>query len=333
MTQEQLAELLNISPQAVSRWENNAAMPDISLLPPLANLFDVTTDYLLGMDTWQKDLRREEYDKAFFEYWKREDKEKNYQIALKATAEYPGDMAYLEWLASSEYYVAFLQADDTGYHDLLDNAIKHYDTVIRNSIDEKLRTRARHGIVLALHYAGRIAEAKTYAMSEENERERDELLVWGLEGEEKKRHCQKLAEQKLSEFLFQLTLTAGENSLEAYDAVEKILEILFPDGNYLFYHNTLQYNAIKKAFCLCKMKKYDDALVQLKKARYHAEEMTKFGRESSYHFTNPLFCLLEGEKHVSDASQTDLDDFFLSLENQCYDPIRDREEFRQLAAK
>ena len=50
MTQEQLADLLNISPQAVSRWETNAAMPDISLLPALANTFHVTTDELLGVD-------------------------------------------------------------------------------------------------------------------------------------------------------------------------------------------------------------------------------------------------------------------------------------------
>ena len=55
MTQEKLAEYLNISPQAVSRWENDAAMPDVSLLSVLANLFDVTTDYLLGVDISQKE--------------------------------------------------------------------------------------------------------------------------------------------------------------------------------------------------------------------------------------------------------------------------------------
>ena len=65
MTQENLAELLSISPQAISRWETDVAMPDISLLPPLANLFNVTTDYLLGMETYQKDLRKAEFDEAF----------------------------------------------------------------------------------------------------------------------------------------------------------------------------------------------------------------------------------------------------------------------------
>ena len=79
MTQEQLADILSISPQAVSRWETDAAMPDISLLPPIANLFNVTTDRLLGMEAYQKDLRKAEFDEAFHEYWHHDDKEKNYQ--------------------------------------------------------------------------------------------------------------------------------------------------------------------------------------------------------------------------------------------------------------
>ena len=50
MTQEQLAEMLSISPQAVSRWETDTAMPDISLLRPLSNIFGVTADVLLEID-------------------------------------------------------------------------------------------------------------------------------------------------------------------------------------------------------------------------------------------------------------------------------------------
>lgn len=71
MTQEKLAELLSISAQAVSRWENDAAMPDISLLPPLANLFNVTTDYLLGVDIVNKEAKIKEISKqALQEYSK-----------------------------------------------------------------------------------------------------------------------------------------------------------------------------------------------------------------------------------------------------------------------
>ena len=59
-TQETLAELLAISPQAVSRWECDQAMPDIALLPRIANLFSVSADYLLGIDFESRERRIEE---------------------------------------------------------------------------------------------------------------------------------------------------------------------------------------------------------------------------------------------------------------------------------
>ena len=47
MKQEELAERLDVSGQAVSKWENDQTCPDIGLLPRLARVFGVTTDYLL----------------------------------------------------------------------------------------------------------------------------------------------------------------------------------------------------------------------------------------------------------------------------------------------
>ncbi len=48
LTQEELAEQLNVTYQAVSRWENDVGMPDISQIVPLANVFGVSTDVLFG---------------------------------------------------------------------------------------------------------------------------------------------------------------------------------------------------------------------------------------------------------------------------------------------
>lgn len=47
LTQEQLAERLHLSGQAVSKWENGTALPDIVLLPALADCFGVTIDELM----------------------------------------------------------------------------------------------------------------------------------------------------------------------------------------------------------------------------------------------------------------------------------------------
>ena len=49
MTQEELARKLNISTQAVSKWEQKLSSPDIMLLPELASIFNITIDELFGM--------------------------------------------------------------------------------------------------------------------------------------------------------------------------------------------------------------------------------------------------------------------------------------------
>lgn len=51
LTQEELAEKLGVSAQAVSKWENDASCPDISLLPQLCRILGITTDELLSGKT------------------------------------------------------------------------------------------------------------------------------------------------------------------------------------------------------------------------------------------------------------------------------------------
>src|SRR5690554_5815603 len=47
-TQEQISERLNVSPQAVSKWENDISYPDITLLSEISKLLDISIDELLG---------------------------------------------------------------------------------------------------------------------------------------------------------------------------------------------------------------------------------------------------------------------------------------------
>ncbi len=54
LTQEQLAEKLGIGPQSVSKWENAVAMPDITTLPLLAEVFGVSIDDLFDLTTEQR---------------------------------------------------------------------------------------------------------------------------------------------------------------------------------------------------------------------------------------------------------------------------------------
>lgn len=52
LTQDELAEKLDISPQAISKWENGHTMPEVSLLPVLAEIFNCTIDTILISDSY-----------------------------------------------------------------------------------------------------------------------------------------------------------------------------------------------------------------------------------------------------------------------------------------
>lgn len=54
-TQVELAEKLNVSDKAVSKWESEAGFPEISQLPAMANLFGVTIDYIMTGKTAEKE--------------------------------------------------------------------------------------------------------------------------------------------------------------------------------------------------------------------------------------------------------------------------------------
>ena len=55
MTQEQLADYLGVTSRAVSQWETDRTAPDISQLPVLAGVFNVSADVLLEIDNGKKE--------------------------------------------------------------------------------------------------------------------------------------------------------------------------------------------------------------------------------------------------------------------------------------
>lgn len=96
ITQEKFAEYLNISAQAVSRWENGAAYPDITMIPAIARFFEVSTDLLLGVDA----ENREAEIQAILDEYNRLDasgeQKKRFDLMKKAKDDYPGEFRILE---------------------------------------------------------------------------------------------------------------------------------------------------------------------------------------------------------------------------------------------
>lgn len=92
ITQEGLAEIFNVTPAAVSKWENNETYPDISLLFPLSHFFGVTIDELMGYDYM---LIEEEIKKVKVEinnaWYVNNDWDKAKELVVDARKNYPND--------------------------------------------------------------------------------------------------------------------------------------------------------------------------------------------------------------------------------------------------
>lgn len=106
ITQEQLSLAMGVSCAAVSKWERENTLPDISLLPLLANYFGVSIDELMGYDAARIE---DEINKFFEERSKlfRAGKVAEYkQLSEKAYKEYPNDyrvMNYYMWDKVGDY--------------------------------------------------------------------------------------------------------------------------------------------------------------------------------------------------------------------------------------
>lgn len=92
ITQESLAGIFGVSSQAISKWENNVTMPDIMLLPIIADTLGVTIDELFGIKhkVQEKSINCEEtpmavYDQILNTMWRSDD---NADFAEKAKSQF-----------------------------------------------------------------------------------------------------------------------------------------------------------------------------------------------------------------------------------------------------
>lgn len=158
LTQEQLAETLGVTCQAVSKWETNTSYPDISLLPIIADYFGVSIDTLLGHDISR---RQEEIAKACAKAHEMIER-KSYFEAISFLREmlikYPGNdrlMYELAWALSGTLSL-------TGSYEFYDEAIIMYHKILEISTDTELRTKVCRDLVYRYLQKGDTEKARFY---------------------------------------------------------------------------------------------------------------------------------------------------------------------------
>lgn len=110
ITQDELADILGVSHQSVSRWESGICYPDMELLPVISEFFGVTLDKLLGIN---EHIEQEKVAQYLSRFQKAISQGKVYDciyIAREGVAEYPNNFALLNKLM----YALFIAGDDDG---------------------------------------------------------------------------------------------------------------------------------------------------------------------------------------------------------------------------
>ena len=101
LTQEDIAAYLNITAQAVSKWERNESYPDITFLPALANILGTSVDLLLGMDTIRAEETRYNIHSQATDLQRNGDYDAAEKVYRDAMLIYPNDPGMILGLAGT----------------------------------------------------------------------------------------------------------------------------------------------------------------------------------------------------------------------------------------
>ena len=101
ITQEQLADHLGITSRAVSQWECGRTSPDVSQIPSLCHIFDVSSDVLLGIDIEKSSEEIKEYLAKATELGNQGKHSERTELLRRANKRFPRDYKIMERLADS----------------------------------------------------------------------------------------------------------------------------------------------------------------------------------------------------------------------------------------
>lgn len=140
LTQETLAEFLNVSFQTISKWERGETYPDITTLPIISRFFDISIDDLLGINKSREEEKINEYLKLYDEM-KLKDLTFTFNEFQKAIKDFPGDFRILIRYMELLYDVKdFAQGE---YKDISKEITSIYEKIQNHCTDDNIRIRSK----------------------------------------------------------------------------------------------------------------------------------------------------------------------------------------------
>ena len=238
LTQEQAAELLDVSKRSVSRWENGITWPDIAFLPRLASFYGVSVDALLGADEQVRQALLEKYGEAHQSAHHRGDTAAAYELSRSLYARFPNEHRAMSDLMNDACLMGRNTEGPKG-RAYLNEALAVAERFSRMTEDLEERCRCYRTCALCCKLLGQPEQARQWL---------DRLpSVWSaidlcalevLEGEELREHLSCAISDHadiLQKLVFASAALPGRSPEERRAVLEKLprlMELLFEEGDF-----------------------------------------------------------------------------------------------------
>ena len=321
-TQEELANALGVTAQAVSRWEKGICYPDMELMPSMANYFGVAIDELFGYDN-----KRTQRIDALAEQIMRMNEENNgvdvsmddcIRMSREALIEFPGNEKLTYCLASVLYNAGYVQygefhlIDEEGYnvydvhrhreYPQWQEAIKLYERLLETVSDSKLRHKViRELLQLYLNVGER---EKALAVAEDApdiDGSKPFLRTNACDGKEKAKACgealletvhicaQLLIGTMLS---YEQNLTPGEKASTIRSAIHTY-DLVCNSGEYGLYHGFIARMYTLLSLYLWLDGRKEEAFEALEDALFNGKTFESLRGQAKIRYRAPLLRLVE----------------------------------------
>lgn len=346
ITQEKLAEYLNITYQSISKWENNNALPDVTLIVPLANFFGVTTDELFDRtaDAQEAEIEalcKRDYDLAHIP--SKDTIRQRVTLWREAVQKYPRDFRCLKYLAYALYATLDRSFDENEYQQNARELISVCERILRDCTDSDIRESAVQLLVYtyswpwtdvadeekAVEYAGMAGSIYTC---------REKLLESARFTKEGT--AQNKVHKHHNNFVYMDFLCGNmihateprthEDSIFALETAVKLWETLIYDGNLLFYHVRVGHYCVQLAKHHAALGHGEEAVAWLEKAYHHVKSFDEIPADCDVHYTSVFVCEATSLRHPLDGCMENLK---RDMGDACFDGIRETPAFRAFWGK
>ena len=331
ITQERLSEYLNISHQAISKWESGNTLPDVALLPKIASILGVTLDVLFGIDNKPPTKVINEISQKVNLLCIGNQLKEAEELLRDGLEQYPRSYELMIKLATTlrnRYKEMDIKEDS-----LLWESIAKCNTVLRECNNDELRYKARRGLAISYCMCGEQDKAIEMANSIPVT---DDIMIYILSGDERIKRCQQnifTSVEKITSrimHLAELSRMKGscEDALYYLNLANNMIDLVFESKDYhslVDAKSQINYDCAK---VYATLKHYDKCIEYLKKYVQLILNIKESSQKKKY--TSRVFNLLDCDSSLDSYKNAMKNQAKVILNDSIFEPIRERTEFIEL---